>query len=77
LIGLALFLTPRVFLICITVTRKNPKLVQDKQYWQKKKKKELLDFYQFQLRESKHQHIAELRQKFEELRQAEGCRNEK
>ena len=50
----------------ITVTRKNPKPLQGKRHRQKKKKKELLNFYQFQLRESKRQHIAELRRKFEE-----------
>lgn len=50
----------------ITITRKNPKPIQGKRHWQKKKKKELLNFYQFQLRESKRQHIAELRRKFEE-----------
>lgn len=52
----------------ITVTRKNPKPVQGKRHRQKKKK-ELLNFYQFQLRESKRQHIAELRKKFEEDKQ--------
>jgi len=51
----------------VTVTRKNPKPVaQGKRYRQRKKKKELLNFYQFQLRESKRQQIAELRRKFEE-----------
>ena len=54
----------------ITVTRKNPKPVQAKRHRQKKKKKELLNFYRFQLRESKlRQHIAELHQKFEEDKQ--------
>jgi len=54
----------------ITVTRKNPKPVaQGRRYRQKKKKKELLNFYQFQLRESKRQQIAELRRKFEEDKQ--------
>ena len=42
--------------------------IQGKQH-QQKKKKELLNFYQFQLRESKRQHIAELCQKFEEDKQ--------
>ena len=50
----------------ITITRKNPKPIQGKRHRQKKKKKELLNFYHFQLRESKRQHIAELRRKFEE-----------
>lgn len=53
----------------ITVTRKSPKPVQGKRHRQKKKKKELLNFYQFQLRESKRQQIAELRRKFEEDKQ--------
>ena len=52
----------------ITITRKNPKPVQGKRHRQKKKK-ELLNFYQFQLRESKRQQIAELRRKFEEDKQ--------
>ncbi|XP_065916650.1 ribosomal RNA-processing protein 7 homolog A-like [Dysidea avara] len=54
----------------ITVTKKNPKLAtQGKRYRQKRKKKELLNFYQFQLRETKRQQIAELRRKFEEDKQ--------
>ena len=53
----------------IMVTRKNPKPVQGKRHRQKKKKKELLNFYKFQLRESKRQQIAELRRKFEEDKQ--------
>ena len=42
----------------ITITRKNPKPVQGKRHRQKKKK-ELLNFYQFQLRESKLQNCVE------------------
>ena len=52
----------------VMVTRKNPKPIQGKRHRQKRKK-ELLNFYQFQLRESKRQHIAELRRKFEEDKQ--------
>lgn len=54
----------------VTVTRKNPKpIAQGKRHRQRKKKKELLNFYQFQLRESKRQQIADLRRKFEEDKQ--------